>query len=559
MPTRNITRDIAKWAAELRFEQIPPRVVNLAKCQAASVFASAHAGLATRAGQRLLASARTHGAPGDIPILATGETFHLDTALQVNAGLGMALDYDDYLFMGHPGHSAVWTAWLLGKSLGSSAEEILTAQVVANEFGGRLGAACIFSPQNGQLWSHIHLGSAALAAGILLGLDDAQMAHALGIAYAQPNYGLFPGFMAPDSKLLTAATPTLTGLQAARYAQAGMTGSPTILEDRKGFLRHFCYSPVWGMLSGWGDAWVLDSLAVKPYPGCAYLDTTIDVILDLVRRIRVEKGKLLPEDVGAVHVEATLLSMEMNRLSVEHFDPEQLSPVNINFNVPVNVAIALLHGALTPQCLTEDALTTDREAIVSLASKVTLSHNWSYSLALLRELDSTLGTQRFFKGMRGQDFGSIMLRARKDLDHGEPAFQLAGLLPAWKAMTRENRSFVRRMASRGMRGLSRKTTRSPEGLEGVDFRQVRMPFASRVTLTLRDGSVYVGQSDLARGTTARGDVMDVTHAKLVNELSATCRPEQARQAWATLQDFETVGVHNVLSAVTASRPAQPLS
>ena len=558
MPDR-ITRNIARWAANLQYEQIPSRVVNLAKCQAASAFAAAHAGLDTDAGRRLLATARKYGAPGDVPVLATGETFHLDTALQVNSGLGMALDYDDYLFMGHPGHSAVWTAYLLGLSLDADPERILTAQVVANEFGGRLGAACIFSPQNGQLWSHIHLGGAALAAGVLLDLDAEQMAHALGIAYAQPNYGLFPGFMDPDSKIFTAATPTATGLQAARYAEAGMTGSTTILEDRKGFLRHFCYTPVLGMLSGCGDAWVLDSLAVKPYPGCAYLDTTIDVILDLVRRIRLEKGALSPDDVGAVHVEASLLSIEMNRLSVEHFDPDHLSPININFNIPVNVGIALLHGELTAQCLREEALAEHREAIVSLASKVTLSHNWSYSLALLRELDATLGTQRFFKGMSGPDFGSIMLRARKDLDHGEPGFQLAELLPMWRAMTRENRSFVRRVAARGMRSLSRRSRKGVTGLEGVDFRQVRMPFASRVTVTLRDGSVYTGQSDLPRGTTSRGDVMDVTHTKLVNELSVTCRPEKARKAWATLQDFENVGVGKVLSAVTATGTPHPLS
>ena len=78
--------------------------------------------------------------------------------------------------------------------------------MAGNEVGGRLGAALFLGPHNGQFWSSIHCGSASVAAGVALGLDAERLAHALAIALYQPPYGLWPGFMGPDSKLLTAAS-----------------------------------------------------------------------------------------------------------------------------------------------------------------------------------------------------------------------------------------------------------------------------------------------------------------------------------------------------------------
>jgi 2-methylcitrate dehydratase PrpD len=185
---------------------------------------------------------------------------------------------------------------------------------------------------NGQLWSFIHLAGAACGAARVLGLDAARTADAVGIALAQPNYGLFPGFMGPGSKLLTAATPAGAGLGAAQLAARGLTGCRTILEDPGGFLRHFSFHALPQMLSGWGDAWVTETLAIKPYPGCAYIDTTIDALRDLL----AESGPLPVESIASVEVSASMLTMEMDRLSHEHEDRAHLSPVNVNFNIPIN-------------------------------------------------------------------------------------------------------------------------------------------------------------------------------------------------------------------------------
>lgn len=90
---------------------------------------------------------------------------------------------------------------------GADAQAFLSAVVAADEVGGRLGASCLLGPLNGQMWTFIHLVSAAAAAARILGLDASRTAHALAIALAQPPFALQPGFMLPTSKLLSAALP----------------------------------------------------------------------------------------------------------------------------------------------------------------------------------------------------------------------------------------------------------------------------------------------------------------------------------------------------------------
>src|SRR5207247_2289248 len=103
-------------------------------------------------------------------------------------------------------HSSVWAA----KAFAAGDEERrLVAQIAGNELAGRLGAALLLGPHNGQFWASIHCASGAAAAGVAMGLDADRLAHALAIALYQPPYGLLPGFMGPRTKLLTAAEPAM--------------------------------------------------------------------------------------------------------------------------------------------------------------------------------------------------------------------------------------------------------------------------------------------------------------------------------------------------------------
>src|SRR3954453_19157737 len=147
--------------------------------------------------------------------------------------------------MGHTGHSAVWAS----QAEDATGDDALRAQIAANEVSGRLGAALFLGPHNGQFWSTIHCPGAALAAGMLRGLDAEGLAHAMAISLYQPPYGLWPGFMGPDTKLLTAAEPTAQGLPSADLAPGGFTGPSDVLESPRGLLAHLAFAPRPSMLA----------------------------------------------------------------------------------------------------------------------------------------------------------------------------------------------------------------------------------------------------------------------------------------------------------------------
>ena len=82
--------------------------------------------------------------------------------------------------------------------------------------------------------------------------------------------------MGPQTKLLTAAEPAVQGARAALLAAKGVQGAPEIVEDDRGLLRHFSFVPRPRAFGGLGDVWLSDTIAFKPYPGCAYLQAAVD-------------------------------------------------------------------------------------------------------------------------------------------------------------------------------------------------------------------------------------------------------------------------------------------
>ena len=346
-----VVEKLADWVVSLAYDDIPPRVLERARHQIVNVMASLYAGTTSRDALKVVDAVRGWSGPGPCTLIPLGDRLRLFDAVYAASALGMALDYDDYLYMGHTGHSSVLASWAVGEAERRSTREVLVAQVIANEIGGRVGASVVLGPQNGQAWSFIHAAGAAAASAKLYRLDRAQTAHALSIALYQPTFTLWPGFMGPGSKVLTAAGPTVTGIQAAELARAGLTGARRIFEHpKKGFWASFSYVPLPGMMTGLGHSWVTDTLAYKKYPGCAYIDTTMDALFMVLREFEHSHGRTLrPEEVRGIEVEASLLSVEMDNLSAEHVgEHEPLSPVNINFSIPFNVALGVLAGRHTP-------------------------------------------------------------------------------------------------------------------------------------------------------------------------------------------------------------------
>ena len=177
------------------------------------------------------------------------------------------------------------------------AQAVLAGYEVALRVGEAMGAghAGLFHA-TGTVGS---LGAAA-ASAVALGLDEAAMHHALGIAATQAA-GLWQlvDDEAHDAKSLHPAFAVRNGLTAAYAAQAGLPGARAFVTGRRG---------LHALLAGDGPLAVLDTdlhgrerlhtATIKAWPACAMLFTPLDAALSLI-----EQHGIASDDVAAVDVE----------------------------------------------------------------------------------------------------------------------------------------------------------------------------------------------------------------------------------------------------------------
>ncbi len=368
MDESNVTGRIAEWIAQAHFEDLPRRVLEECKSQILSVIASVHAGHFSEPGRVVSRTAKEWAGAKDATLIPSGERASLHDAIFGNVALSMALDYDDYLFAAHTGHSAVLTTLAVAEKLGKGGKDFLVAQTLANEVGGRAGAAALLGPLNGQMCSYVHPLCGAVITSKLMGLEKEQVLSAIGIALLQPPRTLSPAFFGSDAKTVLASMTAPIGVLAAELAANGLRGHPEILEHPEGFVRVFSPTPLMGAFEGLGKTWLTDTLCYKVYPGCAYIDSVIDCVLTLARQYNVDAKK-----VRAVHVAVSPLTLGMEALAAPFRTGATTSPITLNFSVGYNVAAALMDRELGPRQFTRDRIKDP--AVWALAEKVHLSED----------------------------------------------------------------------------------------------------------------------------------------------------------------------------------------
>ena len=502
MPGRpnRILSDIARWNLELHYRQIPESCLEKARCQFLSVLASVYAGRHLEESQSVLRSVGKLYQGREATILATGEKSSVEGAVLANASLSMAHDFDDYLFMGHTGHSAVLVSLALCEALDKKVSDLVACQVAANEIAGRLGASALLGPLNGQMWSFIHLASACCVAGRLRRLTRDQMENALAIALSMPPYPMQEGFFATGAKLLTASWPAILGVQAAVLASEGMTGPRGVLDQDGGFYEVFSYHPIRGAWEGLGTSWVTESLAIKLYPGCAYLDSALDALERILGRVEAERGQALaPSDIDRIIVRATLVTQEMERLS-RLFGAGSLHPTLLNFSVRYSFAWRLLQGSLSPRELTREAVRRREAELRSLAGRIHLVPDTRLNSLLIESLVEKAGLGRIVREMGVRGIASVLRKASDryaiaDLLSGERtrSGQSEGAAGARKESRGRART-IARLASSVLLARSRRFSLGDLRPEEFEF-----PFGSRVLVYLKDGSVFEDEQQVPTG------------------------------------------------------------
>jgi 2-methylcitrate dehydratase PrpD len=469
----NTIESLAHWAASLRFDEIPARIVEKARWQQASVIAASLAGLHDSGARKVLEWARSQGG-GPARILAQDFSAPRAVAAVANSAVSCTFDFDEILLLGHPGHSTVTLPLTLGEELGATWADSITAQIAGNEIAGRLGLATFLGPQNGQMQPFLHCAGAAVAAGKLLKLDAARMSHALAVALAQAPSALWPAFLGPiEAKVLVAAHATAHGLHAAELAALGFTGSLDLLDHPRGFFHRFSFAPFRRALGGLGRTWLSDTLQVKLHAACWYYQALIDSLVPV--------GKLEPRQVKSIDLRVTFLADGVD--ASERARPRApLSANEVNFAIPAAVAVMLLKGRLHPADLTPQSLARLDDGVRQIAARTKVRHDWALSRRLLGAMDGALD----LPALIGDTSPRTLARALRSVRHEFPqagALELRQLLPS---------------APSALAALWGGRRRAYD-LGEHDLGGLLLPIPAAFRITLDDGRVLEGEGDVPAG------------------------------------------------------------
>jgi len=286
--TASHTAQLASFAANLRFEDIPASVVRKIEDLLVDWLGSAVAGHGTRPVESIARFAQAMGpAEGPSEVIIHGRTASPYLAAMANAAASHVAEQDDVhngsVF--HPATVVFPPAVAVAQALGASGPQLLTAAVVGYEVGIRVGE---FLGRSHYTIFHTTgtagtLASAA-AAGHLLGLTPGQMLHALGSAGTQ-SAGLWEFLRtAADSKQLHTAHAAAAGLMAAYLAKDGFTGAADILEGPQGLAAGMSSDahPA-KLVDGLGSRWATVETSFKYHACCRHTHPAADALLHVMQ------------------------------------------------------------------------------------------------------------------------------------------------------------------------------------------------------------------------------------------------------------------------------------
>jgi len=232
-------------------------------------------------------------------------------------------------------------------------------------------------------------------------------------------------------------------------------------------------------------------------------------------------------------VEASRLTTEMEKLSRSQLK-ERLSPININFSIPLNVALTVLAGRLTVEELTQDELDRNDKAIRELASRVKLIHDWSFTLNMISHFYRAIDLGRLLAGLSLKDIRRIISRSRSQYA-GDLGLRLREIPEIWRSLTPDMKEAIKGRLRRALRSLFRRQRRKekePYDLGDYDLEKVTFPFSARVTLRTREGQTFTAQQDIPYGAQGHPpeEIARQAEEKFIRESSRMLSPAQVKQA-----------------------------
>lgn len=320
-----------RFVHELRYADIPESARHAARRALLDTLGTGAAGSATAASRILRDhAAQFHGAANvGARLLFDGRRVAPPGAAMAGAGTIDAVDAHDghRLTKGHAGVAVVPALLAFAdEAARCDGTEFLTRLVLGYEIATRAGIALHATAADYHTSGAWNALAAAAVGARALRFDEAETAHALGIAeYYGPRSQMMRVIDHPTMLKDGSTMGAMTGVSAALLAAAGFTGAPAITVTD---------APVAELWSDLGHRWRIEEQYVKAYPVCRWAQPAVEAVLALRR----EHG-LAPQQVKRVTIHSFAEAVRLATRRPATTDEAQ-------YSLPFPVAAALVRGQL---------------------------------------------------------------------------------------------------------------------------------------------------------------------------------------------------------------------
>ena len=340
---------VARFAIEVRKGRVGEGILADARRRVTDIVGIALAASGTEIADVVGNVVDARGGAGRASAIGREGSYPAASAALLNGSLAHALDYDDTHLPSvlHPSAGVVPAALAAAEVAEASGRELLAATAAGDELAVRVGMAgydrelgnSVFFEKGFHATSITGTLGAALAAAMVMGLEEARIGHAVAIA-ASMGAGIIEANRTGGTvKRVHCGWAAQAGVTAAELAAAGLTGPPTVFEGRFGFLRAYLDESAddRAIVDGLGERWELSRIFFKPYPTNHFTHAGIDAAIKL-REEGLDLAEIEEIELGA----AGAVLRTIARPEAEKARPK--TGYAAQFSGPFTVATALVGG-----------------------------------------------------------------------------------------------------------------------------------------------------------------------------------------------------------------------
>ena len=322
------------------------------------------AGSNTDAAKRLIKAYVEELGVGKCSIAGVSQKTFSRAAAFINGTISHISEFDDIFRDGayHPACPTISAAYALAESRDDSVEHLLAAIIVGYEVSTRISK--VIQPSHYEFFhttGTVGVFGSAAACSYLLGLNASQACDAMSTAGTFAS-GLQQAFRSDSmTKPMHPGHAAEVGLNAALLAQAGMTGTPDLLEGDAGFGAALCKNPRWGELfNNLGESWNIEHITFKNHGCCGHNFPAIDAVAHLLNNHPINL-----ENIAQIRVGGYKATNEV----CKYVHPT--SPFEAKFSLTYTVSARIVLGRVREKAFLADALANPD--IYALEDKVVLS------------------------------------------------------------------------------------------------------------------------------------------------------------------------------------------